>query len=163
MLSRIDFSGVKEASRFLDAIRRKLINPEVEAKATADYIEKTVIPRRFEDQKGPTGSPWTKLSDIYLRWKRKKYPSNANKILTLSGKLRHGLKPVINIGSNGVNIHFKPSKETEMYAYVHNNGGRIKNKSGRYTTMPKRQYAYTTQQEKMIIMRDIWIKGLMSA
>lgn len=154
MISRIDFSGDKEATRFLDAIRRKLINPEVEAKATADYLEKTVIPRRFNEQKGPTGNPW-KPSKRVLK--------SGGKTLTLSRELRQGLKPEINISPRGVDIHFKPSAKSEMYAYVHNNGGRIKNKSGRYTTMPKRQYAYTTQQEKMIIIRDIWVKGLLAA
>ena len=154
MLSRVDFTGDKEALRYIDAIRKKLINPEVEAKATADFIEKTVIPRRFEEQKGPTGNPW-KPSKRVLK--------SGGKTLTLSGKLRHGLKPKISINSTGVDISFVPSTETAKYAYLHNNGGRVKNRSGRFTTMPKRQYAYTTAEEKRIIIKDIWVRGLMSA
>lgn len=164
MLSRIDFSGDKEALRFLDAVRKKLINPEAEAKSTALYIEKTIIPRRFEEQKNPTGSPWKPSQRVLAgTTKRKGLPNYGNKTLTMTGALRHGLKPNIKINSGNVDISFIPSGDTAKYAYIHNNGGKFRNRSGKYSWMPKRQYAFTTQKEKMIIIRDIWVKGLLSA
>ncbi len=59
---------------------------------------------RFKDQKAPDGAPWAKLSPTYA--KRKKY--NQNKILTLRGYLRSGIRyqvtgpAEVEVGTNAV-------------------------------------------------------------
>ena len=157
MISRIESSGNKEFETYLDAIRRKLIDPSVEAKATADFVEKTIIPRRFQEQKGPTGSPWRVSQRVRKYGGRTLSKSNTNEAL------RFSIRAKINIASGGVNIDFGIVGPASKYGYLHNNGGRIKNRSGKYTTMPKRQFAYLTVAEKRLIITDIWIRGLQAA
>lgn len=154
MISRIDVTGVKEVERYLEAIRKRFINPASEIDSTIKYVQKTIIPQRFEEQKNPLGQPW-KPSQRVLK--------HGGKTLTKSGQLRRSLQAIVSTDQRGINIAFSATGEAAKYASVHNNGMRIRNKSGRFTQMPKRQFAFLTSKEKQVIIRDIWIKGLLAA
>lgn len=152
MLSRVDMTGHQEALQLLDAIRKKFIDPSAEIKGTAEYYEKTILPRRFDEQKHPSGNPWKPSKRVI---------KHGGKTLTNKRNLRNSLKAYPVVTSTGAEMTIKSNNaEIAKYAHVHNNGGRIKNRAGRMTTIPKRQYAFATEPEKQIIIRDIWIKGL---
>jgi phage gpG-like protein len=152
MLSRVDMTGHDEAMLLINAIRDKLIDPSAEIQGTADYYEKTILPRRFDEQKHPSGNPWKPSKRVI---------KHGGKTLTNTRNLRNSLKAYPKVTSTGAEVEIKSNNaEIAKYAALHNNGGRIKNRGGKLTTMPKRQYAWASKEEKQIIIRDIWIKGL---
>jgi phage gpG-like protein len=151
MISKIDFTGHLEAERLLNGIRNKLIDPAYEARQTANYVEKVVINRRFNEQRNPLGQPWKPSIRAILE---------GNKTLTDTRFLRENIRAKISYSSIGPEISFVADGKAAVYGPVHNNGLRVKGRNGKYIQMPKRQFAFITQDEKNIIIRDIWIRGL---
>ena len=145
MRSQIEFND-EAAKQYLKAIQDHLINPAYEVQQTAIAIE-SEIEDHFNKEMGPSG-----------RWRPRKKPTGDWKILSKSRALRRGLKPVTTIKPTGISIEVIPSAETAKYAYVHNNGLRIRNRSGRFTAMPKRQYVWVSSKLKKEIA-DLWSRG----
>ena len=145
MRSQIIFND-ENAKQLLKAIEQRLINPAYEVQHTAIAIE-AEIEDHFNKEMGPAG-----------RWRPRKDPRGTWKILSKSRALRRGLKAVTSIKPNGISVEVVPSQETAKYAYVHNNGLRIRNRSGRFTAMPKRQYVWVSARVKKEIA-ELWSRG----
>lgn len=143
--SKVTFN-TSQVDKLLKSINQRLLNP-VKAANQTSIIAAADIQDHFDKEQSPVG-----------RWRPRK-DNLPHPILTKSGKLRRGLKPVTSIVNGNVAIKFVPSAETKKYAYIHNSGGMIKNRAGRYTYMPKRQYGWLSAQAKEEI-RKAWIKDI---
>lgn len=148
MSSSVNFE-TQQARQLLTGIKKKLINPIVEARSIEKFAQS-----RIQDHFNKTMSP------VGL-WRKSYAAIRENRLtLTKTRALRDGLKAVFDVArGQGIKINFVPSAKTRKYAYTHNNGLRVR-LWGKYPyQFPKRQFAWLDANDKRII-EDIFIGAL---
>jgi len=135
--------------QYVEAINKKLIDPGYELSRTKDLLLANIADH-FKNEQGPVGK-WTRRKDKRT-WG--KWP-----VLDKSGALKNSIDGKVFIDAKGSKVQITIDGEPAKYARVHNNGMRIRNRSGRFTKYPKRQFAWISAQTKEDI-RQVWIKGL---
>lgn len=139
----------KQFRQYIEAIQKRLIDPGYELARTKDIILAN-IKDHFDKESSPVG-----------KWRPRKDKRTWGKwpILDKSGALKNSIRANIITSGKELSIQFSAEGEPKKYAMVHNNGMRIRNRAGRFTKMPKRQFAWISAQAKEEI-RQVWIKGL---
>lgn len=89
-------------------------NPQQMLRDMGEYLAFQALPKRFESQSAPDGTPWQALSPSYLRRKKK----NQNKILVLNGYLSNGMRFQVDGGDLLVGTNM-------IYGAMHHFGGQI--------------------------------------
>lgn len=150
--SKIEVKNLPEVQNYFRAAKNHLINPRFELYQVEKYIKREIFPKRFNEQKKPAGGKWKPSKRVILK---------GGKTLTDTRALRNSMtaKSVI-VGSGKLNINMYAQGEPRKYAAVHNNGMRIRNRAGRFTKMPKRQFAWLSMSEKEKIIYDIFLRQL---
>lgn len=114
-----------------------------------EYLLRTTK-ARFESQTAPDGSPWSPLSKRYQ--KRKKY--NADKVLTLRGYLRRGIRYQVD-GDRSVLVG-----TNSPYGAIHQKGGTIEMRA-RQATLRTRSVAgrilFASKKHKRAQERNVTI------
>jgi len=146
MESKVEIDA-EEFRQYIDAIKKKLINPRYELNKTK-RIMLADIRDHFNKETGPVG-----------KWTRRKDPRGTWPILNKSGDLKEGLDGEIVLRSDGIKIKIYINGPANKYGFVHNNGMRIPNRGGGLTKMPKRQFAWLSSRAKEEITQ-VWLKGL---
>lgn len=106
------------------------IDPQEMLRDMGEYLAFQALPRRFESQSAPDGTPWQALSPAYLKRKKK----NRDKILVLDGPLSNNMRFQV-IGGDllvGTNM---------VYGAIHHFGGSI-------DIAARSQQAYFRQNKK---------------
>ncbi len=134
-----------DAQRVLKAAQNKLLDLSYENKLAAERVQ-TDIQEHFNNTQSPVG-----------KWKPSiRVIKHGGKTLTKSGALRRSLS--LAVALNVTKIGFSISSDLP-YASIHNNGGKFRHwRSGKYVTMPKRQYAWVSAKAKQEII-ELYIRG----
>jgi len=133
------------AKLMLNGFLNKLLDLSYENKLASDIASKE-IQRHFNDEESPIGK-WRPSIRV------KKF---GGKTLTKSGDLRNSLKLAQAITIDKLGFTFS---STLPYSAIHNNGGKFRHwRSGKFVHMPKRQYAWLSEQAKQQII-NVYIKG----
>lgn len=140
---------LSEWNKYHEALEKKFIDPSSEIKDTQIAINSD-IQDHFNKETGPGGAKWKKS---------KRAIRDSGKTLTDTGAMRRQIKSRVQTNKNGIRIEFFSDGESKKYSWVHNTGARIRNRSGRLTKMPKRQFAWVSKECKDRIA-DAWLKGL---
>lgn len=138
-----------EWNAYYQTIQNKQLDPAYEVKVTQQAINSN-IQDHFNREQGPGGIKW-KPSQRALR--------DGGKTLTDTAAMRRQIKSRIKPNKKGLNIEYYSDGESKKYSWVHNTGARIKNRSGRLTKMPKRQFAWIDAKTKQEIT-NAWVYGL---
>lgn len=151
--AKLEAKGVKQVNQYFDAAVKHLINPAFELSQVTRYMETTIFPKRFNDEKNPVGGKWKKSQRVI---------KHGGKTLTDKRDLRDSMRAKGTIlGGGMLDIDmFAKGKLNSIKAAVHNNGLRIRNRGGGLTKMPKRQFAFITKSEKEKIIYDIFLRAL---
>lgn len=151
--AKIEVKGLKEVENYFKAALDRLIDPSYELAIVAEFVEREILNRRFNEEKNPAGGRW-KPSQRALK--------DGGKTLTDKRDMRRRMRAFGRIIKSGlININMDATgKLNRIKAHVHNNGLRINNRAGRKTAMPKRQFAWLSKKEKEQIIYDIFLRGL---
>lgn len=151
--AKLEVKGVKQVNQYFNGAVNHLINPAYELAQVTRYMENTIFPKRFNDEKNPAGGKWKPSVRVLL---------NGGKTLTDKRDLRNSMRAkgtILGGGRLDIDMYAK-GKLNSIKAAVHNNGLRIRNRGGGLTKMPKRQFAFITRSEKEKIIYDIFLRAL---
>lgn len=109
----LEFDGVG-ALAVINEAAAATADPTQMLREMGEYLAFQALPRRFESQSAPDGTPWQALSPRYLRRKKK----NQDKILVLNGYLRNGMRFQVDGGDVLVGTNM-------VYGAIHHFGGDI--------------------------------------
>ena len=109
----LEFDGVG-ALAVINEAAAATADPTQMLREMGEYLAFQALPRRFESQSAPDGTPWQALSPRYLRRKKK----NQDKILVLNGYLRNGMRFQVDGGDLLVGTNM-------VYGAIHHFGGDI--------------------------------------
>lgn len=149
--AKIETKNLEQVEGFFKNATAQLNKPSPKSRDNIfKYMDNTVFPRRFNETKNPAGGQWKKSQRVLKK---------GGYTLTDKSFLRNSMYSEIDIVKPGLlNIEqFAKGKLQAIKAAVHNNGLRIRNRSGRLTKMPKRQFAFIKKAEKEEILTRLYL------
>ena len=130
-----------QAVKKLQSIAAKLKEPRRLHAVLGEELKK-IHDKRFQAEKDPNGKPWTPLSDVTLKRKRKR--GKSLKILRQDGNLAN--KTAYNILDDGVEFG-----SPEVYAALHQFGGKAG--KGHNVSVPARPWLGVGKEDEYYLLK----------